>query len=348
MGKDNKNKAIVHLPKESGIKKGAEEFPFMVVVSVTYVCNAKCPNCPYTRSNIRQTYKDRPFITSETFKKIADECGPYQSYIRITGGGEPMLHPQIVELIEYAKKVGARIGLITNGSVLTPDKVDRLLAVNTDAIEISADAADKETYSKVRVGLNFDTLVRNVRYLVKKRNELKSDTRIVASVINQKAVADRLESTVAFWKGIVDEVQVRKYLTWGIGDPEQSADPTPYIPDLPVRVPCPFPFERLNIDSRGKIEFCGYDIAGETNFGNVNEVSIKSVWQGKKFNEWRELLLQGKFEEISICRKCPDWRYRSWNYNYWNVMKKAERKKAEKLHIAEKDVGGAVTLLGDE
>ena len=340
--------SITHLPKEFGIKKGAEEFPFMVVVSVTYVCNARCPNCPYTQSSIRQSYKDTPFVAPETFKKIANDCGQYNAYVRISGGGEPLLHPQMIELIEYAKKVGTRIGLITNGSLLTPDRVDRLLVANTDVIEISADAADMETYSRIRVGLNFDKLVNNVRYLMNKRNELKSSTRVVASIINQKAVADKLDSIVAFWREIVDNVQVRKYLTWGIGNPEESGDPTPYIPDLPVRVPCPFPFERLNIDSRGKVEFCGYDIAGETDFGNVNEVSIKSIWQGEKFNQWRELLLQGRYEEIDICRKCPDWRYRSWNYNYWNVLKKAERKRAGKLHIEEQDVGGAVNLLGDE
>jgi radical SAM protein with 4Fe4S-binding SPASM domain len=336
---------ISHLPEGYGLKKGSEDFPLMVVVAVSYVCNAKCPNCPYTQSAIRQNYKDTPLIAPATFKKIADECGQFSAYLRITGGGEPLLHPQMVELIEYAKKVGARIGLITNGSLLTPATVDRLLAANTDAIEISADAADKETYATVRAGLNFEKLLKNVHYLVKKRNELKSETKIVVSVINQKAVADKLDSTVAFWKAIVDNVQVRKDLTWGIGNPEQSADPTPYISD---RVPCPFPFERLNVDSRGKIEFCGYDIAGETDFGNVNDVSIKSIWQGKKYKQWREILLQGKYEDIGICRKCPDWRYRSWNYNYWNVLKNAEKKKAKELQTEEHDVGGAATLLGDE
>ena len=340
--------SITHLPESFRIKEGAEEFPLMVVVAATYVCNARCPHCPYTQSAIRQSYKDAPFIAPALFKKIADECGQYNAYVRISGGGEPLLHTHMLELIEYAKEVGARIGLITNGSLLTPDKADRLLAANTDAIEISADAADKETYSNIRVGLDFDKLVRNVRYLVNRRNELKSTTRVVASIINQKAVEDKLESIVAFWNDIVDNVQVRKYLTWGIGNAEESGDPTPYIPDLPSRVPCPFPFERLNIDSRGKIEFCGYDIAGETDFGNVNEVSIKSIWQGEKFNQWRELLLQGRYEEIDICCKCPDWRYRSWNYNYWNVLKRAEGKRARKLHVEEQDIGGAVTLIGDE
>jgi len=322
---------VNHLPKTFGIKKGAEIFPFMVVVAVTYRCNAKCPACPYTQSTIRQSYKDMPFIGTLTFKKIARECGEYGSYMRLSGGGEPLLHPHMIELIEYAKGVNAKIGLITNGSKLSFDVADRLLAVNTDAIEISADAADRKTYSDIRVGLDFNTLVKNVKYLVNQRNKTGSDTKIIASVVNQKAIDGKLDSIVAFWKHIVDDVQVRKYLTWGIGNPEESADKTPYIPDLSTRVPCPFPFERLNVDSRGKMEFCGYDIAGETDFGNVNEVSIKSVWQGEKFKLWRQLLLEGKYEQIEICSKCPDWRFRSWNYNYWNVLSNAEQKRAKEI-----------------
>ena len=320
---------IEHLPEHYGIKKGAEEFPFMVVVAASYACNAKCPHCPYTQSTIRKSYQDMPFISQDIFNKIADECGQYNSYLRISGGGEPLLHPMLTKLIAYAKGVGAKIGLITNGSLLTNVVADRLLSVNTDVIEISADAADKGTYSKIRIGLDFNTLIKNVNYLIEQREKWGSGTKIIVSVINQKAIEGKLDSIVKFWKGIVDEVQVRKYLTWDIGNPEESADPTPYMPDLPKRVACPFPFERLNIDSRGKIEFCGFDIVGKTDFGNVKDVTIKSVWQGDRFNEWRKLLLEGRYEEIEICKICPDWKYRSWNYNYWNVLNKAEKKRVK-------------------
>lgn len=319
---------INHLPVIFGVKKGAEIFPFMAVVSITYSCNAKCPACPYTQSTIRQSYKDAPFIPVELFKKIADECGEYKSYLRLSGGGEPLLHPQILEMIEYAKAAGAKVGLITNGSLLTSDKADRLLAANTDAIEISADAADSVTYSKIRVGLDFSRLITNVGYLMFQRNRTKSKTKVIASIVNQKAVADKLDDIVAFWGKLVDNVQVRKYLTWSIGNPAESGDATPYLEN---RVPCPFPFERLNIDTRGDVMFCGYDIVGETSFGNVNSMSIKSIWQGKKFNKWRQLLLDGKYEDIEVCRKCPDWRYRSWNYNYWNVLSGAEKNRAKEI-----------------
>ena len=298
------------------------DFPRMVVLSVTYRCNSRCPSCPYVQSKIRQSYKDTPFMPAEIFKKIADECGKYHSVIRLTGGGEPLLHPQMVELIEYAKDAGAKIGLITNGSLLDAQTVVDLLGVGTDAIEISADAADKATYEKVRVGLKFDNLLQNVKYLMRLRNSLKASTKVIVSIVNQKGVD--VEGAVKFWSKIVDKVQVRKYLTWNIGDAGKSADPEPLMKD---REPCPFPFERLNIDSRGKAVFCSFDIAGETDFGNVKEQSIKDIWNGDKLSQWRKLLLEGKYEQIPLCKKCPDWRYRSWNYNYWKIMEDAERKR---------------------
>ena len=149
---------LTHVPKEFKIREEAKEFPMMVVLSVTYVCNAKCPACPYTISTIRDTYSDALFINENLFKKIADECGKYGSYIRLTGGGEPTLHPKIVELVEYAKKVNAKVGLITNGSLFNEENSKNLLKANIDMIEFSVDAAKKEDYEKIRVGLNWETL----------------------------------------------------------------------------------------------------------------------------------------------------------------------------------------------
>ena len=89
-----------------GLRPEASEFPMMLVLSFVYPCNALCPHCPYTNSNIRKEYRDAPYMPEATFKKIADESGRYGAYLRISGGGEPMLHPQATELLVYAKNVG--------------------------------------------------------------------------------------------------------------------------------------------------------------------------------------------------------------------------------------------------
>jgi radical SAM protein with 4Fe4S-binding SPASM domain len=322
------NNKIVHTENDYGIRQEAIEFPMMCVLSFVYVCNAHCPNCPYTNSSIRSYYKDTPFMSEDTFKIIADQCGEYEAWVRLSGGGEPMLHPKAVELIVYAKKVGAKVGLITNGSTFSKDNIIRLLEAQVDMIEFSVDAADSETYVKVRKGLNWEALLKNVSITVDLRNKLKSDTKIIASGVNQIGVD--IDNVAVFWENKVDKFQKRKYLTWGINDPSESADAMPYLPPEEF-IPCPFIFERLNIDSRGNIMVCGFDIAAKTNLGNIHEKSIRDIWHGKEFEFYRNKHLEGKGNQIELCSNCPDWKYRSWKHNYWKVVKDSEVNKDRRM-----------------
>lgn len=328
-----------HVRRESTLDPG--RFPRMVVLAVAYPCNASCPNCPYTETNseIRLKYADSPYVEKELFHKIARECGEHGSMLRITGGGEPMMHPaDMASLIEYARSVGAGVWLNTNGSLLPLEKQERLLKCNLDQIEFSVDAADPETYRIVRAGLDWDNLLATVRGMVKLRNRLGSTTNIVVSVINQAEVADRLDEIVSFWLAQgVDEVIKRKFLTWGSNtalDPASSGDPSPYLLKA-AGEPCPYPFERLNIDSRGKVEVCGYDISGRTNFGNVREQTIAEIWKGSQFEGWRAKHAARRGSDIPLCRECPDWRYRSWTHNWKKVMKTAEGQRS--LAIVKQD-----------
>ena len=112
-----------------GVRRGAEEFPLMLVLSIIYPCNFGCPNCPYTDANseIRQFYHQRngDLFPEPLWNRLAAECGEYGAWMRCTGGGEPMLHPRMVDMIEVAKAKGARVWLNTNGSMFGPTQVLR-------------------------------------------------------------------------------------------------------------------------------------------------------------------------------------------------------------------------------
>jgi len=230
-------------------------------------------------------------------------------------------------LIEYAKSKGARIGLITNGSRFTENSIRRLLACGTDMIEFSVDAGDPDTYGSVRPGLDWERLVSTVESMVSLRQQMGSPTKIIASGINQEGVD--IEQVAAFWSGIVDEFQRRKYLTWGINE-DHSGNAEPYLrPE--EQIPCPFIFERLNIDSRGKVMVCGYDIRAITDMGNIHEQSIAEIWKGEGFEYYRRLHLERRGTEIPLCSQCPDWKYRSWKHNYWKIVQTAEKTRQAKL-----------------
>ena len=313
---------IQHTQEEYGIRREALEFPMMCVLSFIYVCNAKCPNCPYNNSTIRHAYKDALFMPENLFKRIADECGPHSCLLRLSGGGEPMLHPQAVELCEYAKAKGCRIGLITNGSRFDRESLTRLIRAGIDAIEFSVDAGDEKTYARVRPGLDWNRLNASIRLAREIRDTLKAPTRIVGSIINQKNVD--VVAAEQYWSFFLDKVQIRKYLTWGYNK-DHSADASPYLPPE-ERIPCPWLFERLNIDSHGDVTLCGEDIAFQEKFANINERSIADIWKGPEFEAFRQKHLERRGHEISICSTCPDWQYRSWNYNYWKILKDADAK----------------------
>ncbi|MDQ7248362.1 radical SAM/SPASM domain-containing protein [Dongia sedimenti] len=317
---------------EYGLRPEAAKFPMMLVLSYVYPCNALCPHCPYTNSNIRAEYRDAPYMSEAIFKKIADESGPHGAYLRISGGGEPMLHPKATELLVYAKSVGCKIGLITNGSMFTEENSRALIEAGVDLIEFSVDACDAETYSVVRKGLVWEELTTNVRRMIRLRNEMRGTTKVIASAVNQQGVD--IDAVEKFWvEGIgVDYLIKRKFLTWGVNttlDSGKSADPSAYLNT--DEVPCPFIFERLNIDSRGNVMVCGYDISANTSMGNVNTQTISEIWHGEGFKFYRDKHLAGRGGEISMCAGCPDWKYRSWHHNYWKVVRNAEEARVAKL-----------------
>ncbi|WP_217994803.1 SPASM domain-containing protein [Methylogaea oryzae] len=124
--------------------------------------------------------------------------------------------------------------------------------------------------------------MRNAKGMIDIRNSIGGASKIVASGVNQQGVD--IDAVEKFWREEigVDNFIKRKFLTWGVNtslDGSRSADPSPYLDT--DNVPCPFIFERLNIDSRGNVMVCGYDIAANTSMGLVTEHSIKDIWHGE-------------------------------------------------------------------
>jgi len=336
--------------KTYGLRRGAEEFPLMLVISIIYPCNFGCPNCPYTDANseIRQFYHEHhaDLFPVELWNKLAVECGEHGAWMRCTGGGEPMLHPHMVDMIELAKAKGARVWMNTNGSMFGPtpvlrSKLERLIKAGIDLIEFSMDAGDAETYAQVRPphrgGPPRDpqkwwlNAVNNVRAALELRKQFTATTRIVVSIIRQQQIEGKLDQAIAFWfKEVgVDEVITRKFLTWDDNTHIQlgkALDPHLYR-SMPTqkKEPCVWPFERLNVDTLGRIALCGQDISFRTSefFPNANDVSIKEIWQGERFTWYRRMHLEGRGAEAFPCRGCSAWfaGIRDWDHGWLKVLK---------------------------
>ena len=305
-----------------GFPDNARGFPLMVIVNVSYLCNAKCIHCVHTLDpSSRDVVGKNYFISDAIFKKLADECGPHGRYIRVTGTGEPLLHPNILNLIKYAKEKGCKVSMITNGSLLDTKKADFLLDCGIDGVEFSVDAATKDTYEKIRRGLKFKKLLGNISYLKKQRDSRHYETNLLASFVEENANLHERGIAKAFWvPDYVDTLQFRVWLRYG-----KLSNAKDRRSLMKEREPCPYPFERINMDSVGDFHLCAYDINHRTNYGNIMARPVADIWRCEELDQLRNLLLERKFDEIPICSRCTDWGCRSWNHNFWKLEKKALR-----------------------
>ncbi len=89
-------------------------------VEITNVCNLHCAFCPGTRRPVR-------FMAPEEFQTIIRRLRPHVRYLYLHVMGEPLLHPQLGELLEMAAAEQFRVCLTTNG-VLLPERSALLLA----------------------------------------------------------------------------------------------------------------------------------------------------------------------------------------------------------------------------
>jgi MoaA/NifB/PqqE/SkfB family radical SAM enzyme len=108
---------------------------------------------PIRRCNLACTYcnefdKDSaPVPTDEMLRRIDKLC-EFRTGIITFSGGEPTLHPDLDLLIQRARRGGAIVTVITNGYLLTPDRIKKLNAAGLDYLQISIDNVQPDEVSK--------------------------------------------------------------------------------------------------------------------------------------------------------------------------------------------------------
>lgn len=163
-------KAAWHLDKIKEMRDGGIPVPSQVQLIISDLCNQDCNFCAYRSSNgfsteqfaINGNSNPNRKIPTDKCLEILDDCKSMGvEAIQFTGGGEPTVHPDHLEIFEYAQGLGFKTGLVTNGVKLKPHKVYD----NFDWIRISVDAGEEETYRKIRAHNGFKKVWDNIKIL---------------------------------------------------------------------------------------------------------------------------------------------------------------------------------------
>ena len=89
-------------------------------LEITTCCNLSCSFCPGTK-------RPAAFLSPENFYTLAAKLRPYGEHLYLHVMGEPLLHPDLPELLDIAGRMGFRVVLTTNGTLL-PKRQRELLA----------------------------------------------------------------------------------------------------------------------------------------------------------------------------------------------------------------------------
>ena len=117
------------------------EHPIMAHIIPMRRCNLSCTYC--------NEYDDvsKP-VPLETMYERIDRLGSFGTSIVTISGGEPLLHPELDDIIRRIRKTGAIAGMITNGYLLVPERIERLNKAGLDHMQISIDNVNPDEVSK--------------------------------------------------------------------------------------------------------------------------------------------------------------------------------------------------------
>ena len=133
-----------------------------VYVEPTSRCNLTCRTC------MRNVWDEPAGIMSDAvFARVIEGlrgCSPPPT-VFFGGFGEPLFHPNIVEMVSRAKALGASVELITNGTLLNENLAPELINAGLDVLWVSLDGATPESYADVRLGATLSQVIANLTRL---------------------------------------------------------------------------------------------------------------------------------------------------------------------------------------
>lgn len=188
-------------------------------VEITNACNFKCTWCPDEIMDRR-----RGFMKKAKVFRLLDEVATKRAWlgplypVKLHQMGEPMLHPDLAEIVAYAEARGVPIELNTNCGLITAERIDALYAAGLTNLILSyqtPDSASFETRKAPR--LAFEEYRDKVRLAVERKVACGARTQLEIDIMNTKhadgfRIVSEDEQALAFvsdWVRFCQELEQR-------------------------------------------------------------------------------------------------------------------------------------------
>lgn len=274
-------------------------YPPYVLIEPVSTCNLRCPFCFQTdKSFTRKPYMG--VIKFDLLKKIIDECDQIGvGHVTLASRGEPTLHKNLIEIIEYIskKKNIFELKLNTNATFLSEKICHAIFKNKITQIVISADHYQEKNFEKLRKGSNFKDIVNNVDrlYNIRKKYYKDSITEIRVSGVDANKNLNR-EKFYQFWIKRCDHVTA--------GFPLERWDTYNNSPHQDITEPCENLWDRMYVWFDGKVNPCDADYKSYLSYGSLENSNILDIWNSKKIDKLRHDHINKQRLKHNPCDRC--------------------------------------------
>jgi len=296
--------------------------PFSVHLDVCSTCNFTCTFCfQNDKQGMKESGVEWGMMDTSIFKSCVDDLKKFPTKvkkIKIGNHGEPTLHPDLPEMIKYARdaNVAEIVEIFTNGSRLNPKLNQDLVDAGLQRMNISVEGLTAESYKRIAgYNINYDQFIANIRDLY---NRKTTDLSLYIKVVDHAVVKsepgrptiDLTESEKKYFFDIFgqisDEMSIENVVPqWAETDQNDLTDTGMYGQKIDqLKEVCPFPFMYLHVNSDGTVAGCTLDWARKVLVGNKAKHDLYEVWNGELMRDLRLKMLKGERDQIPMCDTC--------------------------------------------
>lgn len=267
--------------------------PITVELDLTNKCNHRCKQCSTTLlyKTIGEKIKFDEYFTIQTAKKLILELEEMKvKSLIFTGGGEPLIFPGFIEILEYALPK-LDIGIKTNGSVIKEQDISSLLKAKW--IRISLDNANKESFLLTHGIDDFENVCNNIKRICSRKRKC---TIGIGFLIGKNSSIEEIEQGVMLVKMLgVDYIQLRPFSNWkdtgsydsAISKLQKKVNTDKFTLKFPNKSrfgkkhsykKCHMVHMCPKIAANGNVYACCSRRDNEVLLGNLKEKNFKEIW----------------------------------------------------------------------
>jgi|GEM_PF-3588900 len=277
--------------------------PPLIFLESSSMCNVGCAKCA-NKSSTRPQGIMKIDLAFDLLNRAAEMGIPS---VCLSMLGEPLLNPYLERVVERARKLGMYVYIVTNATILTPERSRSLIGAGINRVTVSIDGWDQTSYGERHGGTNINLILDNLRSFNDIRSKCPNPPILSSNTVLDTESIKHLRKIKKLLSSYVDICLLNPLTDFGI--PNQRIN-TSLLPGTRSwkRIPCWYFWYNINIGWDGQVTACCNDHNYLLVYHHVNKASLEEIWQSEGIRKFRRIHLDGEFHRMPMCGSCTrDW-----------------------------------------